>query len=150
MSRHPGEILHQDFLQPLHLTGAELSRGLGCSRSTISRLLDGGSRLTPVMAAKLSAFFGVPAKWWLQMQLAWDLHLIEQVPVHEIEPLKLGESMLLTPKGVLDLSGELPESSQPVSLSLHGLGAPQGLQEPRQVRQVVYDNGAVALVGGEP
>lgn len=146
MSQHPGQILLQGFLRPLDLTAAELSRELGCSRSTISRLLDAQSRLTPSMAAKLSAFFGVPAAWWLQMQLAWDLHQIEHVPVDDIERFELDDSVLLTPKGVLHLSVEPQEREDPISLSLTGLEA-EIHEERRQVRQVVYDNGAVALVG---
>jgi hypothetical protein len=98
------------------------------------------------MAAKLSAFFGVPAAWWLQMQLAWDLHQIEHVPVDDIERFELDDSVLLTPKGVLHLSVEPQEREDPISLSLTGLEA-EIHEERRQVRQVVYDNGAVALVG---
>ena len=146
MSQHPGRILLQDFLRPLGLSAAELSRELGCSRSTISRLIDAQSRLTPPMAAKLSAFFGVPAAWWLQMQLTWDLHQIERFPVDDIEPLELDDSVLLTPKGVLHLFAAAPEPEEPISLSFEGLDA-EVREEHRQVRQVIYDNGAVALVG---
>ncbi|MEM1347176.1 MAG: HigA family addiction module antitoxin [Myxococcota bacterium] len=151
MSRHPGTILRDDFMDPLGLTGAELSRGLGLSRSTISRLLDAQSKLTPSMAARLAAFFGVPARWWLQMQLAWDVHLIEQNPglSYGVERLELDDSVLLTPDGVLDLSDTPLEEASPVSISLSNR-APLGATEARrQVHHVVYDNGSIALVGEE-
>ncbi len=155
----PSQILLEDFMTPLKLTANRLAKGLRLNRSTVGRLVAGTQRITPSMAARLGAFFNVPARWWLLMQAEYDaLHLARHPPALGITPLDLDPTVLLTPSGVLRL-GDLPEDdpaeAQPLSISIQELSAgdpPQGdhaESEPRVVRTVRYENGSVALVGDQ-
>ena len=152
MSRHPGQILKEEFLLPLGLNANQVAEGTGVNRSTIGRLLAGQNRLTPSMAARLGAYFGVPAKWWLQMQLDYDLGQLSTgaVSLAEVIPVELGEDVLLTPKGVMRL-GPATEPQGPVSLSRAELEEIPQTSSPskRRVERVEYEGGSVALVGVE-
>ena len=153
MSRHPGFILADDFLRPLGINANRLAIGLAVNRSTISRLLAGRQPLTPAMAARLGAFFRVPARWWLLMQAEYDAAMMSNLPelTRSVSPVELDPDVLLTPNGVLRLGS--PPSSSPVerlTLSRDELDAVPNTAAnppPREVRVVRYEGGSVALVG---
>ena len=51
---HPGEFIAAVYLEPNGLSGRELAQKLGVSPSTLSRVLNGSSRVSPEMALRLS------------------------------------------------------------------------------------------------
>ena len=136
MATHPGHILQSEFLVPLGLRPSELARGLAVDRSTISRLLAGKQPLTPEMAARLGAYFNVPALWWLQMQAQYDAARVEadSALIHEVSPLPTNPDILLTPRGVLRLDQAADDT---------GILA-------ADAQVVRYPNGAIALVSEDP
>ncbi len=154
MARHPGRILSEEFLTPLGVTANRLAVGLGVNRSTVSRLLAGRQPLTPAMAARLGAYFQVPARWWLLMQADYDATRVSEdlSLIEGVTPIQPDPDVLLTPKGVLRL--DEPAASppaEPISLSRSEIAAlPSHSPQPRRrVRTVRYDNGAIALVGDD-
>ncbi len=70
---HPGQILKEDYLEPLNLTITELSRALGTSRKTLSKIINGRGSITPEMALKLSQAFDTSPEFWLNLQTTYDL-----------------------------------------------------------------------------
>lgn len=75
---HPGEFISEVYLAELGISGRELAASVGVSASTVNRVLNGLSRITPEMALKLSKALGRSAESWLQMQDAHDLRLARQ------------------------------------------------------------------------
>jgi addiction module HigA family antidote len=134
MPRHPGLILREAFMEPLGIHASRLAAGTCVDRSTISRLLAGEQPITPAMAAKLGAYFGVPARWWLLMQAEYDAADVAVRPelVRDVLRLEPNPDVLLTPTGVLRLDAPRP--------------APE---KRREVRTIRYDNGSVGLVGDD-
>jgi len=55
---HPGEFIVEVYLETNHLSGRELSAALDVSPSTLSRLLNGASSVSPAMALRLSKSLG--------------------------------------------------------------------------------------------
>lgn len=121
-------------MEPLGIHASRLAAGTGVDRSTISRLLAGEQSITPAMAAKLGAYFGVPARWWLLMQAEYDAADVAARPelVRGVVPLEPNPDVLLTPTGILRLDVEPPAANTS-----------------REVRTIRYDNGSVGLVGEE-
>lgn len=74
---HPGEVLRELCLEPLHLTVTEAAVALGVSRKTLSSILNGRSGISPEMAVRLSIALGTTAENWLHQQLQYDLALAE-------------------------------------------------------------------------
>ena len=71
---HPGGMIERNYIKPFkEVTAAGISRELGVSKSTFSRLLAGKSDITPEMAVRLSAVLGRSAESWLLMQDNYNL-----------------------------------------------------------------------------
>ena len=70
---HPGKIIREDYLRPLAMTINELASGLGVSRKTLSKILNGRGAVTPDMALRLARAFNTTADFWLNLQKNHDL-----------------------------------------------------------------------------
>ncbi len=70
---HPGEILLEEFLVPLHMTQQELAGRIGVSYPRVNELVNAKRGVTPDTALRLARLFGTTAEFWLNGQLAWDL-----------------------------------------------------------------------------
>ena len=153
MVRHPGQILREGFLEPLGISASRLAVGAGVHRSSISRLLAGRQPVTPAMAARLGAFFVVPAGWWLLMQAEYDAAAVASDPalVRGVTPMVPDPDVLLTPTGALRLDAPLLRpDEEPLSIPQAALDdLPKMTSTPtrRAVRTVRYDSGSIALVG---
>ncbi|GAA4174942.1 hypothetical protein GCM10022287_19600 [Gryllotalpicola koreensis] len=62
---HPSESILESYLEPLGMSGRELATRLGVAPSTMIRVLNGTSRLSPGVAARLAKAFGSIPKWGL-------------------------------------------------------------------------------------
>jgi len=70
---HPGEFIREVYLEPNDITGRQLAAKLGVSPSTLSRVLQGTSGISPEMALRLSKALGRSPESWLIMQDNHDL-----------------------------------------------------------------------------
>ncbi len=87
---HPGEVLLKEFLEPYGLTQKELSRRIGVSYPRVNELIHGKRGVTPDTALRLAKLFGTTPEFWLNLQLAYDLYLVQKSANHEdIKPLRL-------------------------------------------------------------
>jgi addiction module HigA family antidote len=75
---HPGEFITEVYLEPNGISGRELAAKLDVAASTLSRILNGSSRITPEMALRLSKSIGRSAESWLTMQDNHDLWVARQ------------------------------------------------------------------------
>lgn len=73
-STHPGVILKEEFVQPLHLTQSQLANSLKVGIKTLSELYNEKRAITPLMALKLSEYFGTTPQFWMNLQSAYDLY----------------------------------------------------------------------------
>jgi len=71
---HPGGFLHTRFLAPLQISQTDLAAALGVSRRRVNELINGRRAITPDTAVRLAAYFGNEAAFWMQLQVAWDMH----------------------------------------------------------------------------
>ncbi len=70
---HPGEILFEEFLNPMEISAYRLSKEIGIPQTRISQIIKGKRRVTADTALRLSAFFGNSPKFWLGLQDDYDL-----------------------------------------------------------------------------
>jgi addiction module HigA family antidote len=70
---HPGEILLEEFLNPMDISAYRLSKEIGIPQTRISQIIKGKRRITADTALRLSAFFGNTPKFWLGLQNDYDL-----------------------------------------------------------------------------
>ena len=74
---HPGEVLTEDFLNPMHLTPYAAAALMGVPRTRIERLAHQKTRLTADTALRLGRLFGVSAAFWMNIQARYDLERAE-------------------------------------------------------------------------
>ena len=65
---HPGKFICDVYLEPNGITGRQLAAKLGVSPSTLNRVLQGNSGISPEMALRLSKALGRSPESWLAMQ----------------------------------------------------------------------------------
>ena len=70
---HPGEFIREVYLEPNDITGRQLAAKLDVSPSTLNRVLQGTSGISPEMALRLSKALGRSPESWLAMQDNHDL-----------------------------------------------------------------------------
>lgn len=70
---HPGEILQEEFLQPLGISAYRLSKDIGIPQTRISEIVKCNRRITADTALRLSKYFGNSAKFWLGLQDDFDI-----------------------------------------------------------------------------
>lgn len=75
---HPGRILKELCLEPLGLSIREAADALGISRTALSQLVNGHSRMSVDMAKRLGAAFGNGTEIWLNLQHNRDLWVARQ------------------------------------------------------------------------
>jgi len=70
---HPGEFIREMYIAPSNLSSRTVAESLGVSPSTLNRLLNGKSNISPEMALRLSKSLGRSPESWLIMQNHYDL-----------------------------------------------------------------------------
>ena len=70
---HPGEVLKEEFLDPLGISAYRLSKDTFIPQTRISEILKGRRRVTADSALRFARYFGTSAKFWLGLQDDYDL-----------------------------------------------------------------------------
>jgi antitoxin HigA-1 len=83
---HPGEIL-RDELAELGVTPTELSRQINVPPNRVTQIIHGRRSVTGDTALRLGRWFGSSARFWLNLQSAYDLRTAEERVGEEIEQL---------------------------------------------------------------
>ncbi|RFP59048.1 MAG: addiction module antidote protein, HigA family [Limnothrix sp. CACIAM 69d] len=75
---HPGEILLEEFLRPLKISYAKLAAETGISVRIIGAIARGKRSISPEVALRLSRYFGLSERFWLNLQIHYDLEILKQ------------------------------------------------------------------------
>lgn len=87
---HPGEFITEVYVTPNDLSVRSLAAALGVSPSTLSRLLNGSTSISPVMALRLSKSLGRSPESWLAIQSNYDLwHAKRKTNLGKVAKLRL-------------------------------------------------------------
>ncbi|MEA2949748.1 MAG: antitoxin HigA [Alphaproteobacteria bacterium] len=70
---HPGEILREEFLDPMRLTPYAVAKAIGVPRTRIERLAREDTPITADTALRLARYFGTTAAFWMGLQAQYDL-----------------------------------------------------------------------------
>lgn len=70
---HPGEVLLEEFLEPMGVSQNRLARAIGVPPRRINEIVLGKRSLTADTALRLARFFGVSSRFWLGLQMDYDL-----------------------------------------------------------------------------
>ena len=73
IATHPGQVLLQEFLEPMKLTQKELAQSMGIPLNRINELIRGKRGVTPETALLLSGYFENSAEFRINLQTTYDL-----------------------------------------------------------------------------
>ncbi|MEW6168741.1 MAG: HigA family addiction module antitoxin [Pseudomonadota bacterium] len=82
---HPGEVLREDYLRPLHMKPNALAMALRVPAPRINDIVLERRAVTPDTAMRLARYFGGDAQSWLNLQVAYDLRVAEIAAAKKIE-----------------------------------------------------------------
>ena len=82
---HPGEILREDYLEPLGMSVNALARALHVPTTRLHEIVNERRSVTADTALRLARYFGGDAQSWLNLQAAFDLKSIELDHGNEIK-----------------------------------------------------------------
>ena len=85
---HPGEILLEEFLKPLKISAYKLSKDIGIPQTRTSEILKGRRRITADTALRLSYYFGNSARFWLGLQVDYDIEEEKKNKIGDLERIK--------------------------------------------------------------
>jgi addiction module HigA family antidote len=90
---HPGEVLQEEFLQPLGITSYRVSQETGLPQSRLSEIINGRRGVSADTALRLARYLGTTPDFWLNLQIAHDLEEARRTSGRKIDeqikPLKL-------------------------------------------------------------
>jgi addiction module HigA family antidote len=81
---HPGEILMEEFLEPLAVSQYQLAKEIGVPARRINEIVHGQRRISADTSLRLARFFGTSERFWINLQSRYDL---------EVEKDRLGDAL---------------------------------------------------------
>ena len=81
---HPGEILLEEFLEPMGITQYRLAKDVSVPPRRINEIVHGKRGVSADTALRLSRYFGTTERFWLNLQTRYDL---------EVEKDRLGDRL---------------------------------------------------------
>ena len=90
---HPGEMLLEEFLNPMGLTQRELADAIHVPYQRVNDLVHGRRGITPSTALRLAKYFGMSADFWMTLQLRWDLFFAQQAEMKVLNAIQPMESV---------------------------------------------------------
>ena len=93
----PGEVLREDFMEPLDISINQLARDLAVPPNRVSEIVNGKRSISADTALRLQRYFGVEAQFWLNLQTEYDLRMMKRKIWTDIErriiPIKTTETL---------------------------------------------------------
>jgi addiction module HigA family antidote len=81
---HPGEILLEEFLEPMGISQYRLAKDIGVPPVRIHEIVHGRRSISADTALRLARYFQTSERFWLNLQVRYDL---------EVERDRLGERL---------------------------------------------------------
>jgi addiction module HigA family antidote len=72
---HPGEILLEEFLKPMEISQYRLAKDISVPARRINEIVHGKRSISPDTALRLSRYFGMSERFWMNLQTRYDLEV---------------------------------------------------------------------------
>lgn len=72
---HPGEILFEEFLEPMGISQYRLAKDISLPPRRINEIVLGKRAITPDTALRLSHYFGLSERFWINLQTRYDIEM---------------------------------------------------------------------------
>ena len=86
---HPGEILLEEFMEPLSITQYRLAKDIHVTPIRISQIIHGKRSITADTALRLGKYFNMTPQFWLNLQDRYDLETAQDQLTKEIDSISV-------------------------------------------------------------
>lgn len=83
----PGQVLVEEFLEPMGISQYRLAKAIGKPQSAISDIVHGRRAITAEMAWLLGEALGTTAQFWLNLEMTYRLKTLDVSSLPEVVPL---------------------------------------------------------------
>ncbi len=70
---HPGEILQEEFLEPMGISQYRLAQDIGVPATRISQIVSGEKEISADIALRLARYFGMSVEFWMGIQTHYEV-----------------------------------------------------------------------------
>ncbi|MBU0484184.1 MAG: HigA family addiction module antidote protein [Proteobacteria bacterium] len=84
---HPGEMLMEEFLNPMGITQRELANSIHVPYQRVNEIINKKRGITPSTALRLAKYFGMTEDFWMNIQLRWDLYKAKNSEAKELKTI---------------------------------------------------------------
>jgi len=85
---HPGEMLIEEFLNPMGITQKGLADSIHVPYQRVNEIINGKRGITPSTALRLAKYFGVSEDFWMNLQIRCDLYRAKQTEEKDLKTIK--------------------------------------------------------------
>lgn len=85
---HPGEVLKEEFLEPLNVSAVRLAQATGIAPAQVADIIQERSRVTADIALRLAKYFGTTPRFWMGLQDDYDLEERQTAIAAELEAIQ--------------------------------------------------------------
>ena len=92
----PGELLNEEFLQPLGITKYRIAKEIGVPAQRIGEIVAGKRAITADTDLRLCKYFRLSSGYWLRVQNKYDTEMVRvriQDQLDQIEPFQMDQAM---------------------------------------------------------
>lgn len=72
---HPGEVLLEEFLKPMGISQYRLAKDISVPARRVNEIIHGKRSISVDTALRLSRYFGISERFWLNLQIRYDLEI---------------------------------------------------------------------------
>ncbi len=81
----PGEILLEEFLEPMDISQAKLARDIKVPPNRINQIINGKSEISTDTALRLGKYFSIEPEFWLNLQMRFNMKIVKEKTGKQIE-----------------------------------------------------------------
>ncbi len=81
----PGDILLEEFLEPMGISQAKLARDIKVPPNRINQIINGRREITADTALRLGKYFGVEPEFWLNLQMRFNMKVVTEKTGKQID-----------------------------------------------------------------
>ncbi len=81
----PGEILLEEFLEPLGISQAKLARDISVPANRVNQIINGKREISTDTALRLGRYFGIEPEFWLNLQMRFNMKIVKEKTGRQID-----------------------------------------------------------------
>ncbi len=81
----PGEILLEEFLEPMGISQAKLARDINVPPNRVNQIIHGKREISTDTALRLGKYFSIEPEFWLNLQMRFNMKIVKEKAGKQIE-----------------------------------------------------------------